>query len=61
MIVGRPYDRKARNQDCAPVFSLCLFPLCHEHFDGFLKALDSPPAPGPELNALLRRVTAWEA
>ena len=28
-------------------------------YDAFLEALNNPPAPGPKLRALLRRVPAW--
>ena len=28
-------------------------------FDAFVDALDHPPAPGPKLRSLLRRVPAW--
>lgn len=31
-----------------------------DHYDAFLHALDNPPAPGPKLRALLRRVPAWQ-
>jgi len=30
-----------------------------ERYDAFLDALDNPPAPGPKLTALMRRVPAW--
>ena len=36
-----------------------LFVLEPERFDAFMHALDNPPAPGPELRSLLRRVPAW--
>lgn len=38
-----------------------LFALDDERYDAFVHALDNPPAPGPKLRALLRRVPAWEA
>ena len=38
-----------------------LFVLDSERYDAFVQALDHPPAPGPKLRALLRRVPAWEA
>ncbi len=38
-----------------------LFALDAERHDAFVKALDNPPAPGPKLKALLKRVPAWEA
>lgn len=37
-----------------------LFVLDSERYDAFVHALDNPPAPGPRLRALLRRVPAWE-
>ena len=38
-----------------------LFVLDAERYKAFVHALDNPPAPGPRLRALLRRVPAWEA
>lgn len=37
-----------------------VFALDAARYDAFLQALDHPPAPGPKLQALLRRVPAWE-
>ncbi len=37
-----------------------LFGLESDRYDAFIHALDNPPAPGPKLRALLRRVPAWE-
>jgi uncharacterized protein (DUF1778 family) len=37
-----------------------LFALDSERYDAFMHALDNPPAPGPKLRALLRRVPTWE-
>ena len=37
-----------------------LFVLDPERYDAFVRALDNPPAPGPKLQSLLRRVPAWE-
>lgn len=37
-----------------------LFVLDANRFDGFMSALDTPPAPGTKLKALLRRVPAWQ-
>lgn len=37
-----------------------LFALDSDRYDTFIHALDNPPAPGPKLRALLRRVPAWE-
>jgi len=36
-----------------------LFALDPDRYDAFIHALDNPPAPGPKLRALLRRVPAW--
>jgi uncharacterized protein (DUF1778 family) len=36
-----------------------LFSLDATRYDEFLRALDTPPAPGPKLRSLLRRVPAW--
>jgi uncharacterized protein (DUF1778 family) len=38
-----------------------LFVLDSERYDAFVDALDNPPAPGPKLRALLRRVPAWQS
>jgi uncharacterized protein (DUF1778 family) len=38
-----------------------LFTLDPERYDAFVHALDNPPAPGPKLKALLKRVPVWEA
>ena len=38
-----------------------LFVLDNARYDAFVHALDNPPAPGPKLRALLRRVPAWDA
>jgi len=37
-----------------------LFVLESDRYEAFIHALDNPPAPGPKLRALLRRVPAWE-
>jgi len=37
-----------------------LFVLDPKRYDAFMHALDNPPAPGPKLRSLLRRVPAWE-
>jgi len=37
-----------------------LFVFDPERYDAFMQALDNPPAPGPKLRALLRRVPAWQ-
>jgi uncharacterized protein (DUF1778 family) len=36
-----------------------LLVLNPERYDAFMHALDNPPAPGPKLRSLLRRVPAW--
>ncbi|MBV9828476.1 MAG: DUF1778 domain-containing protein [Alphaproteobacteria bacterium] len=36
-----------------------LFELDPERYDAFVQALDNPPAAGPKLRSLLRRVPAW--
>lgn len=37
-----------------------LFVLGDAQFDAFVDALDTPPAPGPKLRALMTRTPAWE-
>ena len=37
-----------------------LFVLDPERYDKFMHALDNPPAPGPKLRSLLRRIPAWQ-
>jgi len=37
-----------------------LFVLDPERYEAFMHALDNPPAPGPKLRSLLRRVPAWQ-
>lgn len=36
-----------------------LVTLDPERFDALVRLIESPPAPGPKLAALLRRVPAW--
>ena len=36
-----------------------LFVLGSDNYDTFVSMLDNPPAPGPKLTALMRRVPAW--
>jgi uncharacterized protein (DUF1778 family) len=36
-----------------------LFVLNSDGYDRFMHALDNPPAPGPKLRSLLRRIPAW--
>jgi uncharacterized protein (DUF1778 family) len=51
----------ARAQAIDVLLDQRLFTLDPERYDAFVHALDNPPAPGPKLKALLRRVPAWEA
>jgi uncharacterized protein (DUF1778 family) len=51
----------ARKQAIDVLLDQRLFVLEPKRYDAFVKALDSPPAPGPKLRALLRRVPAWKA
>ncbi|MCX7303630.1 MAG: DUF1778 domain-containing protein [Hyphomicrobiales bacterium] len=37
-----------------------LVTLDRERYDAFVKVLENPPAPGPKLKGLLRRVPVWE-
>jgi len=37
-----------------------LFSLEPDRYDAFVQALDTPPAPGPKLKSLMRRVPAWK-
>lgn len=37
-----------------------LFVLDDKRYDAFMTALDNPPAPGPKLRSLLRRVPVWK-
>jgi uncharacterized protein (DUF1778 family) len=50
----------ARRQAIDVLLDQRLFTLDSERFDAFMHALDNPPAPGPKLRALLRRVPAWQ-
>lgn len=50
----------ARRQAIDVLLDQRLFVLYPERFDAFIDALDNPPAPGPKLQSLLRRVPAWE-
>jgi uncharacterized protein (DUF1778 family) len=36
-----------------------LFMLDADRYDAFMHTLDNPPAPGPKLRSLMRRVPAW--
>ncbi len=50
----------ARSQAIDVLLDQRLFVLDSDRYDAFVQALDNPPAPGPKLRALLRRVPAWE-
>jgi uncharacterized protein (DUF1778 family) len=49
----------ARRQAVDVLLDQRLFVLDTERYDAFMLALDNPPAPGPKLRSLLRRVPAW--
>jgi uncharacterized protein (DUF1778 family) len=49
----------ARRQAIDVLLDQRLFVLDSERYDAFVDALDNPPAPGPKLQSLLRRVPAW--
>jgi uncharacterized protein (DUF1778 family) len=49
----------ARRQAIDVLLDQRLFVLDADRYDAFMHALDNPPAPGPKLRALLRRVPAW--
>ena len=49
----------ARRQAIDVLLDQRLFVLDSERYDAFIDALDNPPAPGPKLRSLLRRVPAW--
>lgn len=49
----------ARRQAIDVLLDQRLFSLSPERFDAFAHLLDNPPAPGPRLRSLLRRVPAW--
>lgn len=50
----------ARRQAIDVLLDQRLFVLDSERYEAFMHALDNPPAPGPKLRSLLRRVPAWE-
>lgn len=50
----------ARRQAIDVLLDQRLFVLDAERYDAFMDALDNPPAPGPKLRALLRRIPAWQ-
>jgi uncharacterized protein (DUF1778 family) len=43
----------------SPLLGRRRFVLDADRYHAFMHALDNPPAPGPKLRALLRRVPAW--
>jgi uncharacterized protein (DUF1778 family) len=49
----------ARRQAIDVLLDQRLFALDDKGYDAFVHALDNPPAPGPKLRSLLRRVPAW--
>jgi uncharacterized protein (DUF1778 family) len=49
----------ARRQAIDVLLDQRLFVLDPDRYDAFVHALDNPPAPGPKLRSLLRRVPAW--
>ena len=51
----------ARTQAIDVLLDQRLFMLDPERYDAFVQVLDNPPAPGPKLKALLKRLPAWEA
>ncbi len=50
----------ARRQAIDVLLDQRLFVLDPDRYDAFVHALDNPPAPGPKLRSLLRRVPAWQ-
>jgi len=49
----------ARRQAIDILLDQRLFALDPQRYDTFMSILDTPPAPGPKLKALLRRSPAW--
>src|SRR2546423_4916354 len=49
----------ARRQAIDVLLDQRLFVLDSDRYDVFVHTLDNPPAPGPKLRSLLRRVPAW--
>ncbi len=49
----------ARRQAIDVLLDQRLFVLDPDRYDAFMHALDNPPAPGPKLRSLLRKVPAW--
>lgn len=50
----------ARRQAIDVLLDQRLFVLDSGRFDDFMRMLDNPPASGPKLRSLLRRVPAWQ-
>ena len=50
----------ARRQAIDVLLDQHLFALDSERFDAFMHMLENPPAPGPKLRSLLRRVPSWQ-
>ncbi len=50
----------ARRQAIDVLLGQRLFVLDAHRYDAFMDALDNPPAPGPKLRSLLRRIPAWQ-
>ena len=50
----------ARRQAIDVLLDQRLFVRDPERYDAFMQALDNPPAPGPKLRSLLRRIPAWQ-
>jgi uncharacterized protein (DUF1778 family) len=50
----------ARRQAIDVLLDQRLFVLDSDRYDAFMHALDNPPAPGPKLRSLLRRIPAWQ-
>jgi uncharacterized protein (DUF1778 family) len=50
----------ARRQAIDVLLDQRFFTAEADRYDAFVQALDNPPAPGPKLRALLRRVPAWQ-
>ncbi len=51
----------ARRQAIDVLLDQRLFSLDPDRFDTFVQALDTPPASGPKLHALLSRTPAWRS
>lgn len=50
----------ARQQAIDVLLDQRLFVLAADRYDAFMEALDNPPAPGPKLRSLLRRIPVWQ-